>query len=92
MIDLVFVALGLDPTDLGEDFVGGSGPDEGFRVGVPVLVIGAIAIDHSDDRGERAATDGLFVIIPNQISSGSPGALQRRSPLRTGRAVFQAIG
>jgi hypothetical protein len=27
---------GLDPADLGEDFVGGGGPGEGFGVGVPV--------------------------------------------------------
>ena len=29
---------------------------------------------------------------PNWVLSGSPGALPRRSPLRTGRARFQATG
>jgi hypothetical protein len=28
------------------------------------------------------------VMIPKKISSGSPGALLRRGPLRTGRARF----
>jgi hypothetical protein len=31
-------------------------------------------------------------MMPNQISSGSPGALLRRGPLRTGRARFRATG
>lgn len=29
-----------------------------------------------------------LAMIPNQVSSGSPGALLRRGPLRTGRARF----
>jgi hypothetical protein len=36
--------VGLDPADLGEDLVGGGGPDERFRVGVPVLDVGADAV------------------------------------------------
>jgi hypothetical protein len=59
VVDELFDA-GLNPADLGEDLVGGGGPDERFRIGVPVLDVGADAVDQGVDRGERAAADGLF--------------------------------
>jgi hypothetical protein len=54
-----FLDVGLDEPDLGEDLVGGGGPDEGLRGGVPVRDVIADLLDHDLDAGEGAASDGL---------------------------------
>jgi hypothetical protein len=62
--------VGLDQTDLGQDFLGNGGPDERLGAGVPVLDVGADALD------ERWLTEAnvprriacLVMMMPNQIS------------------------
>ena len=52
-----------------EDFVGGLGPDEGFRVGVPVLDPGLDVAFEGGDAVVDAAADLASVSSPNQRST-----------------------
>src|SRR5258705_8734870 len=54
-----FLDVGLDESDLGEDFVGGRGPGEGFGVGIPVVDVVTDLADQNLDAAEGAATDRL---------------------------------
>jgi hypothetical protein len=47
LVSRKLVGFRLNPTDLGEDRVGISGPGEGFAVGIPV---GDVVLDHGDEQ------------------------------------------
>ena len=64
-----FLDAGLDDTNLGEDLVGGGGPDECFRVDVPVVDVVAYLIDQNLDGAEGARRIDWRVMFPNQIST-----------------------
>src|SRR5262249_42339086 len=51
--------VGLGEADLGEDLVGGGGPDERLGAGVPVGDVVADLRDQDSHEGEGAAADGL---------------------------------
>jgi hypothetical protein len=54
-----FLDVGLGDQDLGQDLVGGRGPDERFGVGVPVGDVVADPADQCLDGDEGAAADRL---------------------------------
>ena len=54
-----FLDVGLDEAHLGEDLVGGGGPDKRFGAGVPMHDVVAYLVDQDFDTTEGAPTDGL---------------------------------
>jgi hypothetical protein len=69
LFDDELLDAGFDPADLGEDLVGGGGPDERFGVGVPVLDVGA---DPADPCGASAVLAGLRPTPPSAAISACP--------------------
>jgi hypothetical protein len=54
-----FLDVGLDEAHLGEDLVGGGGPDERCGARVPMRDVVAYLVDQNFDTTEGAPTDGL---------------------------------
>src|ERR1051326_8896230 len=63
-----FLDTGLHESDLGQDLVGGRGPDERLRVGVPVGDVVTDLLDQYLHAGEGARRIDWRVMIPNQVS------------------------
>jgi hypothetical protein len=60
--------LAFDPADPGEDLASGRGPGEDLGVGVPVLDVGAYAVDQRVDRVNVSRRIACLVMIPNPVS------------------------